>query len=43
MNFRDLNAATPKDMYVMPIEDMLVDYTANNKLLFFIYGFSYYS
>ena len=25
VNFRDLNVATPKDMYVMPIVDMLVD------------------
>ena len=31
--FRDLNVATPKDMYVMPIVDMLVDSTANNELL----------
>ena len=27
IDFRDLNAATPKDMYVMPIADMLVDST----------------
>ena len=25
VNFRDLNDSTPKDMYVMPITDMLVD------------------
>ena len=25
VDFRDLNVATPKDMYVMPIADMLVD------------------
>ena len=25
MDFRDINVATPKDMYVMPIVDMLVD------------------
>ena len=25
MDFKDLNVATPKDMYVMPIADMLVD------------------
>ena len=24
MDFRDLNVATPKDMYVMPIVDMLL-------------------
>ena len=40
VNFRDLNAATPKDMYVMPITDMLVDSTANNELLSFMDGFS---
>ena len=27
VDFRDLNVATPKDMYVMPIVDMLVDST----------------
>ena len=42
VNFRDLNAATPKDMYVMPIADMLVDSTANNELLSFMDGFSGY-
>ena len=30
VDFRDLNAVTTKDMYVMPIVDMLVDSTANN-------------
>ena len=33
MDFRDLNVATPKDMYVIPIVDMLVDSTTNNELL----------
>ena len=32
IDFRDLNFVTPKDMYVMPIADMLVDSTANNEL-----------
>ena len=27
VDFRDLNAATPKEMYVMPIVNMLVDST----------------
>ena len=36
VNFRDLNAITPKDMYVMPIADMLVDSTTNNELLSFM-------
>ena len=40
IDFRDLNVVTPKDMYVIPIVDMLVDYTANNELLSFIDGFS---
>ena len=40
VDFRDLNATTPKDMYVMPIVDMLVDSNANNELLSFIDGFS---
>ena len=43
MNFRDLNVATSKDMYVMPIADMLVDSTANNEMLSFIDGFSSYN
>ena len=36
VDFRDLNVATPKDMYVMPIVDMLVDSTDNNELLSFM-------
>ena len=36
MDFRYLNVATPKDMYVMPIADMLVDSISNNELLSFI-------
>ena len=36
LDFRDLNAATPKDMYAMPITNMLVDSTTNNELLSFI-------
>ena len=43
MDFRDLNVATPKDMYVTPIIDMLVDLAANNELLFFMDGFSGYN
>ena len=39
----DLNAATPKEMYVMPIADMLVDSIVNNELLSFIDGFSRYN
>ena len=36
VDFRDLNVPTPKDMYVMPIVDMLVDSTADNELLSFM-------
>ena len=43
VDFRDLNASTPKDMYVMSIADMLVDCTANNELLSFMDGFSGYN
>ena len=43
VDFRDLNGATPKDMYVMPIADMLVNSTANNELLSFMDSFSRYN
>ena len=43
VDFRDLNAATSKDMYIMPNADMLVDSTANNELLSFMDGFSGYN
>ena len=43
VDFRNLNVATPKDMYVMPIVDMLVDSTANNEILSFMDGFSRYN
>ena len=43
VDFRDLNSATLKDMYVMPISDVLVDSIANNELLSFMDGFSRYN
>ena len=43
LHFRDSNAATPKDMYVMPIADLLVDSIANNELLSFMDDFSRYN
>ena len=43
VDFRDLNADTPKDMYVMPIANMLVDSTANKELLSFMDGFFMYN
>ena len=43
VDFRDLNAVTPKDLYVMSIADMLVYSTANNELLSFMDDFSWYN
>ena len=43
VDFRDLNFATRKDMYVMPIANMLVDSTSNNELLSSMDGFSGYN
>ena len=43
VDLRDLNTVTPKDMYVMPIADMLVNLIANNELLSFMDGFSGYN
>ncbi|XP_073138879.1 uncharacterized protein [Henckelia pumila] len=43
IDFRDLNRDTPKDVYVMPITDMLVDSVANNELLSFMDGYSGYN
>ena len=43
VNFKDLNVAPPKDMYVMSISDMLVDSASNNELLSFMDGFSGYN
>ena len=43
VDFRDLNVVTSKDMYVMPIADMLVDSTVNNELLTFMDSFSGYN
>ena len=43
VDFGDLNVATSKDMYVMSIKDMLLDFAANNELLSFMDGFSSYN
>ena len=43
VDFRNLNATAPKDMYVMPTVDMLVYSTTNNELLSFMDGFSGYN
>ena len=43
LDFRDLNVVTPKDMYVMPISDMLVDFIVNNEILSLMDSFSGYN
>ena len=43
IDFRNLNLATPKDEYVMPITDMLVDAAANNGILSFMDDYSRYN
>ena len=43
VDFRDLNVVTPKDMYVMPIANMLVYSIANNELFSFMDGFCWYN
>ena len=43
LDFRDLNLATPKDEYVIPIADMLIDAAANNGILTFMDGYSSYN
>ena len=43
VDFRDLSVVTPKQMYVMPIMNMLVDSTTNNELLSFMDVFSSYN
>lgn len=36
--FRDLNKATPKDEYLMPISNMLIGAIAQHKVLLFMDG-----
>ena len=43
IDFRNLNTATPKDEYPMPIADVLVDEVARQKLLSFMDGYSGYN
>ena len=38
IDFRNFNTVTPKDMYVIPINDMLADSTTNTELLSFMDG-----
>jgi hypothetical protein len=38
MDFRDLNRATPKEEYLMPIAETLINVTVGNKILSFMDG-----
>ena len=43
IDFRDLNTATPKDEYSMPVEEMLVDSVAGYEYLIMLDGYSGYN
>ena len=43
IDFRDLNAATPKDEYAMPVAEMLVDSAAGFEYLSMLDGYSGYN
>ncbi|XP_062021144.1 uncharacterized protein LOC133737640 [Rosa rugosa] len=43
IDFRDLNAATPKDEYPMPMADLLVDRAARHEILSFMDGHAGYN
>jgi hypothetical protein len=38
IDFRDLNRATPMDVYPMPVADLLVDASAGHKVISFMDG-----
>jgi hypothetical protein len=38
VDFRNLNRATPKDEYPMPVAEMLINAAAGNKILSFMDG-----
>jgi hypothetical protein len=38
VDFRNLNRATPKDEYLMPVSDLLIDSTSCNKIISFLNG-----
>ncbi|KAL1363986.1 hypothetical protein AAHE18_03G185900 [Arachis hypogaea] len=42
IDFRDLNSATPKDKYPIPIADMLIDSIGGHEILSFMDGYSGY-
>ncbi|KAM2674507.1 hypothetical protein EV2_015688 [Malus domestica] len=43
IDFRNLNLATPKDKYTMPISDLLIDAAANHAILSFMDGHAGYN
>jgi hypothetical protein len=43
VDFRDLNRATPKDEYPMPVAEMLINAAADNKILSFMDGNASYN
>jgi hypothetical protein len=43
VDFRDLNRATPKDEYPMPVAETLINATASNKILSFMDGNASYN
>ena len=43
IDFRNLNLATPKDEYVMPVADMLIDSAAGRKILSLMDGYAGYN
>ncbi|KAM2916749.1 hypothetical protein FF1_045626 [Malus domestica] len=43
IDFRNLNLATPKDKYTMPISDLLIDAVANHAILSFMDGHAGYN
>jgi hypothetical protein len=43
VDFRNLNRATPKDEYLMPISDLLVDSASGNKVISFLDGNASYN
>nr|KYP60924.1 Transposon Ty3-I Gag-Pol polyprotein [Cajanus cajan] len=43
IDFRDLNAATPKDEYPMPIAETMIDAVASNEIMSLLDGYSGYN
>ncbi|KAI5327993.1 hypothetical protein L3X38_027389 [Prunus dulcis] len=43
VDYRNLNEATPKDEYPMPMADLLVDGAAHNQMLSFMDGHARYN